>query len=192
MSREAGKQQPEAKRQARPPRKGERLLKHQALTLDTKADNSLEDSSHHSALLSQQDTSDIQTSVQKLQLEAERLKSINSKPKKSRSKPLDTVDEINSKQSSSEGEEDEAHSRLGSMDTHPYAEISSPFTNSMMSKSPFHVELPPATQIQNTPPYGNPQFGLNPPQTIPNVAAGPIDPLAMMQAMFAQQAMANR
>ena len=192
MSREAGKQRPEAKRQARPPRKGERLLKHQALTLETKADNILEDSSHHGALLSQQDTSDIQASVQQLQLEAERLKSINSKPKKSRSKPLDTVDEINSKQSSSECEEDEAHSRLGSMDTHPYAEISSPFTNSMMSKSPFHVELPPSTQIQNTPPFGNPQFGLNPPQTIPNVAAGPVDPLAMMQAMFAQQAMANR
>ena len=194
MSREAGKQRPETKRQARPPRKGERVLRHQALTLETKADNILQDSSHHSALLSPQDTNDIQASLQQLQLEADRLTSINSKTKKSRSRQLEVVDEVDSKQSSSEDEEDEASSRLGSLDTQPYTGIpsSSPFTISRMSKSPPQVEQPPPIQINTTPPFDNPQFGLNTPPTMPNAAANPTDPLAMMQAMFAQQAMANR
>ena len=188
MSRQAGKSRnPAAKRQTRTLAKGEHSLEQQALQLQAKANQLQADSAHHDSLLSRKDSSDIQLSVEQLQIEAERLKTIS----KSRSRQLETVEE-QSKHSSSEAEEDDAHSRLGSMDTHPYAEISSPFSNSMMNKSPFHMEAPPSAQIQNTPPFGNPQFALNPPQTLPNVAAGPVDPLAMMQAMFAQQSLANR
>ena len=143
MSREVGKLRPAAKKQTRPPRKGERSLEQQALTLETKAYQIVADSAHHSKLLTKQNTSDIQASVEQLQLEAERLKIINSNPYKTRSRQIDTVEEVNSKQTSSEGEEDEAHSRLGSMDTQPYTGIlSSPFTNSMSGKSPLQVEYP--------------------------------------------------
>ena len=190
MSRQAGKpRNPAAKRQTRTLAKGEHSLEQQSLTRELKADHILADSTHHSRLLSKQDTSDIQASVQQLQLEADRLKTINSK---TRSKQLETVEETHSKQTSSEGVEDETHSRLGSMDTHLYAEISSPFNTSMLAKSPFQVEQPPSIQINNTPPFVNPQFQINPPPAIPNVAAGPIGFLAMMQAMFAQQSLANR
>ena len=193
MSREVGKLRPAAKKQTRPPRKGERSLEQQALTLETKADQIVADSAHHSKLLTKQNTSDIQASVEQLQLEAERLKIINSNPYKTRSRQIDTVEEVNSKQTSSEGEKDEAHSRLGSMDTQPYTGIlSSPFTNSMSGKSPLQVEQPLAIQFNNTPPFGNPQFNMNPPPALPNVSTAPMDPMIMMQAMFAQQAQANR
>ena len=192
MSRETGKQKSAAKRQTRAPKKGERSLEHQALILETKGDYILADSVHHERLLSRQEKKDIQSSVEQLQLEAERLKEISNNPYKTRSRQLETMEEL-TRHTSSEGDEGDAHSRLGSMDTEPYtAMLSPPYTNSIFGKSPSQVEQQPPSQLNNTSPFANPQFNFNPPPTIPNVAAVPADPLTMMQAMFAQQALANR
>ena len=55
------------------------------------------------------------------------------------------------------------------------------------------MQYPPCSGlINNTPPLCNPQFNMNPPPASPNVTAAPMDPMLMMQAMFAQQAQANR
>ena len=86
MSRETGKHKSAAKRQTRAPKKGERSLEQQALTLETKGDHILADSVHHERLLSRQEKKDIQSSVEQLQLEAERLKEISNNPYKTRSR----------------------------------------------------------------------------------------------------------
>ena len=195
MSRETGKLRTAAKKQARAPKKGERQLEWDALILDSKAASLILGSTLQSNLLNQQESKDIKDSVDQLQLEAERLRIIATNPHKTRSIPLDTVDETHTHQTSSEGEEDEAGSRLGSLDTQPYNGIpsSSPFTNSILEKSPVQMQYPLASGlVNNTPPLCNPQFNMNPPPASPNVTAAPRDPMLMMQAMFAQQAQANR
>ena len=93
MSRETGKLRTAAKRQARAPKKGERQLERDALILDSKAASLTLGSTLQSKLLNQQESKDIKDSVDQLQLEAERLRIIAANPHKTRSIPLDTVDE---------------------------------------------------------------------------------------------------
>ena len=165
MSRQAGKSRnPAAKRQTRTLAKGEHSLEKQAHDLQHKADHILADSANHSSLLSSQDTSDIRTSVEQLQLQTGRLTAMN---KEVRSKQLESVEE-QSGHSSSEGEEEEdTHSKIGSMDTMPYVNtLSSPFTTSLNGKSPSQMDQPPVQRFHTTPPV-NPQFVLNPPTAIP-------------------------
>ena len=193
MSRQAGKvRDPAVKRQTRTTKRGEHTLEQQeALDLEAKVNHLQADSSHHDRLLTRRDKSNIQTSVAQLQIKAERLKSITSNPYKSRSRQLDTVEEM-SKHSSSEPEGEESHSRLGSIDTERYTILSSPFTTSQHGKSPLQVDQPPPAQFQHTSPLVNPQFSFNPPPAMPSVSANPVGPMTIMQSMFAQQAIANR
>ena len=188
MSREAGKTRPLVKRQTKIGKKGERQLDKQAHDLQHKADHVLADGARHSAILSSQDKTDIQTSVEQLEFQAGRLDIID----KVRTKHLDTVEE-HLQPSSSEGEEEEEnHSRIGSLETMSYTNtLNSPFTLSVTEKSPTRMDPPPVQRF-NTTPSVNPQFVLNPPPAMPNVSVMPADPLAMMQAMFAQQAQANQ
>ena len=187
MSKEVGKTRSLAKRQTRTGKKGERQLDIQAHNLHLKADHLLADGARHSAILSSQDRTDIQTSEEQLELQAGRLDLMD----KARNKHLDTVEE-QAQSSSSEEEEEEIHSKIGSLETMSYTNtINSPFTLSVNEKSPSQMD-PPLVQRFNATPSVNPQFVLNPPPAMPNGSAMPADPLAMMQAMFAQQAQANQ
>ena len=164
------------------------MLEKQAYDFQHKADHLLLDSATHSSLLSTQDTSDIRTSVQQLELQAGRLAAIH----KAQNEQLETVEEQSNRSSSEEEEEEEAQSRIGSTDTMPYVNtFSSPFPPSLTDKSPLKMDQLPSQRFQTTPPV-NPQFSLNPPPTMPNVPATPANPMAIMQCMVAQQAIANR
>ena len=181
MSRNTGRTTVAAKRQTRMGKKGESQLERQAHDLQHRAENLIADNNTHMPILSSQETADIRTSVQQLEHQASRLTAIH----QARSKELGTLDEKSVHSSSEVDEEEEYNSRIGSIDTMTYANpSSSPFQISLPDKSPF--------QGTHTTPSVNPQFTLNPPPTLPNVTASPLDPMAVMQSMFAQQATANR
>ena len=201
MSRDAGKAQ-QAKRQIPKNGKGRRPLDHEqeALTLENKAEALALANAHHTQALSHMEAHDIQISVEQLSLEADRLRQVSRNPHKTRSRPLDTVEEDPpySHNTSSEGEE-EASSRLGSSDTQPYAEqpTSSPFNQYPFGKSPNQAEQPLSAEgnpqlFNTTPLVSNPQRIIAPPTTSPGITAVPIDPMMMIQSMFSQQAEANK
>ena len=155
---------------------------------------------HHSQLLSQDESHEIQHRVEELSLQADKLRDINKSTNKTRSRQLDTVKEDlpYEDHTSSEGEE-ETGSRLGSIDTQPYSEQprSSPSAPYKFGKSPRLDDQPTPfmfnPQLVNNPSFPfNPQLVNNPPPTPPNVPAAPVDSMALIQAMFAQQAEANR
>ena len=187
MSRPAGKVRDAAgKRLTRTSRKGEQmLLERQEQELQFKADSLLVDSSHHALLVSNQDRSDIHASVKQLEQQAQALTDIRNTHKE-----LEPVEE----QSSSDIEEDEdTASRIGSSSgTMPYTNVLSPSVRpSMNGKSPLQTDQPPIHRFTASP-VTNPHFQINPPPTLPSGSANPADPLAVMQSMFAQQAIANR
>ena len=189
MSRQSGKaRDPAARKPTRTSKRGEHQLDKQALDLQNKADHLLADSDTHTSILSSQDTSNIRNSVQQLEYQAGRLSAIH----KAHSKELERIDEKSNHSSSEIEEGEESHSRLGSIDTERYTLLSSPFSTSQNEKSPMQVEQPPLAMFQRTSPVVNPQFNLNPPPTMPNVSTSPTDPMAIMQNMFSQQAIANR
>ena len=187
MSKDAGKTR-QVKRQV-PRRQGKKPLdsEQDPLTLESRAEALTMSRKHHSQLLSQDDSSEIQHRVEELSLEADKLREINKYPYKSRSRQLDTVeDDLYEEHASSEGEE-EVGSRLGSLDTQPYSEQqkSSPAV-------PYKFGASPTLDGQPISFAFNPQVINNPPPTPPTVPAAPVDSMALIQAMFTQQAEANR
>ena len=189
MSRQAGKvRDPAAKRQTWTTKRGEQPLEKQALDLQHKAEHLLIDSERHTSLLSSQDKTDIHTSVHQLEQQAGRLTAIH----RAHTKQLDTVEEHSNRSSSEIEEDDDVHSKLGSMDTVPYLNtLSPPFQPSVNDKSPLQLDQPPLQRFHTTPPV-NPQFSFNLPPAMPNVTAAPTDPMAMLQSMFAQQMISNQ
>ena len=188
MSRQSGKaRDPATRKPTRTSKRGELQSDKQALELQNKADHLLADSETHMSLLTNQDSASIRNSVQQLEYQAGRMTAAH----KAHSKELDKIDEKSYHSSSEIEESEDTHSRLGSMDTERYTLLSSPLSHSHIDKSPRQVEQPPPSLFQPSP-IVNPQFNLNLPPTMPNVPAGPVDPMAVMQSMFAQQALVNK
>ena len=175
-----------AKKPARTTRRGEVQLEKYSQDLVNKADHLTDDSSHHSSILSSQDTASIHSSIQHLQEQATRMTALN----RAHTKSLDMIKE-QSDQIVSDKEEEE-HSPLGSYDTERYTLLSSPLSIHSSDKSPRQREQELPTQTLQPSHRILPQFPMNPPQTSPNVTASPLDAIAIMQNMFAQQADANR
>ena len=190
MSKDAGKIR-QAKRQV-PRKTGRRPLESEddPLMLDSRAEALSMSKEHHSNLLSQDKSREIQQKVEEFTIQADQMREINRTTSKTRSKQLDTVSEDPyGGHTSSEGE-GETGSRLGSVETRPYLEQpgSSPSVPYTFGRSPSQTQL-----NERAPPFVfNPQMLNNPPQTLPGGPAAPIDPMAFIQALFTQQAEANR
>ena len=179
-----------AKKPTRTTRRGEVQLDKYSQDLVNKADHLTEDSSHHSSILSSQDAASIHSSIQQLQDQATRMTASH----RAHTKSLDMIKEQPDQTGSDKEEE---HSPLGSFNTERYT-LSSPLSLHPSDNSPRQreYELPLQTSQPSQrllPPQRiSPQFSVNPPQASPNVTASPLDTLAIMQSMFAQQAEANR
>ena len=188
MSKYTGKATATAKKPGRTTRRGEHQLEKQALDLQNKADHLLHDKVTHSSILTIGEASDIQTSIDQLELQANRLKDAS----KARERTLEIIHEQSHKSSSEDEEEgEETNSRLGSGDTMPYLNTySSPLQPSLTDKSPQLGDQTPLQRLHKTPPV-NPQFNFNLPPALPSGSATLADPMAVMQSMFAQQALAN-
>ena len=189
MSRDAGKTRTAAKWQ--PGKKaGRRQLElevQEPLILNERAEALAASKDHHAQLLTRDESSDIRYGVEQLAMEAEKLRELSSNPYKSRPRQLDTVHEHSpyEQRDSSEGE-DEIDSRLGSLDTQPYSEQvnSSPAI-------PYNLGVSPLITGQSIP-IANPQMINAPPTTSPGVPTVPLDPMTLIQNMFAQQAEATK
>ena len=187
MSRQSGKARDSAARKpTRTSKRGETQIDKQAFDLQKKADHLLVDSETHMAILTSQDTNSLRSSVQQLENQACRMTAIH----KAHSKELEMIQEKSDHSSSDIEEGEEGHSALGSLDTERYTLLSSPLSISHTDKSPRQGEQPPPQVFQPSP-IINPHFTLNPPPTPPSVTASPLDPMAVMQSMFARQASAN-
>ena len=199
MSRDTGRTRLAAKRQI-PKTKGRRPLDSDSLdplALETRAEALTISKDFHTKLLTQGESRDIQNGVEQLSREADKLREIQqqlAQGTKTRSRELDTIDEhdqIEDNTSSDHEEElEETSSRLSSRDTQPYSE------NSKLSPAgPYQFGIGPRLDSQAPPFVFNPQplATSNTPAPVPtNVAATPVDPMALMQAMFTQQAESNR
>ena len=109
---------------------------------------------------------------------------------RSRQSPLHPINEDETPNNISSSDHDdtfETTSKVDSHDTRLYSEQSKSSPNTS-----FHFGMSPSLNTQVPPFQFNPQIVNNPPQASPSTSAPQLDHMARMQAMFAQQAQANR
>ena len=134
MSKEVGKARLQAKRQKQPRKQGRTPLEYEEdpINLEPRAETLAMSREHHSHLLTDNESHEIHLQVERMSLEAQKLKQINDQHQprsktRSRQSPLDpiTEDDIPQHESSSEHEErDDTASKVDSQDTRPYSDQS--------------------------------------------------------------------
>ena len=175
MSREGGKIRTTAKRQpTKKPGRRQLEIEQETIDLDHKAEDML-----MSMTLESQTHRDLEAQHQQ-----------GKSKTRSRQSPLHPINEDETPNNISSSDHDdtfETTSKVDSHDTRLYSEQSKSSPNTS-----FHFGMSPSLNTQVPPFQFNPQIVNNPPQASPSTSAPQLDHMAMMQAMFAQQAQTNR